>query len=73
MALKEYEFQTDAVNRLADAYYANKKNVILEAPTGSEKATDESTDKTAETEETPKKRKKHWWQFGRGLIRIMVI
>ena len=35
MALKEYEFQTDAVNRLADAYYANKKNVILEAPTGS--------------------------------------
>lgn len=37
MALKEYEFQTDAVNRLADAYYANKKNVILEAPTGSGK------------------------------------
>lgn len=37
MALKEYEFQADAVNRLTDAYYANKRNVILEAPTGSGK------------------------------------
>lgn len=37
MAFKQYGFQTDAVNKLADAYYANKKNVILEAPTGSGK------------------------------------
>lgn len=62
MAFKQYGFQTDAVNKLADAYYANKKNVILEAPTASEKTVDEPAKETAETAETPKR---HWWQFGR--------
>lgn len=58
MAFKQYGFQTDAVNKLADAYYANKKNVILEAPTGSGKTVDEPAKETEETVETPKR---HWW------------
>lgn len=37
MNLKEYDFQNNAVNKLVDAYFAQKRNVILEAPTGSGK------------------------------------
>lgn len=37
MPLKEIDFQNAAVNKLIDAYIAQKKNVILEAPTGSGK------------------------------------
>ena len=43
----------------ADKLQNAERNVVQSV---SEKTVDESTDKTAETAETPKKRQRPWWQ-----------